>query len=146
MATGKIKMTNILCGVISLLMLGVDYLVLLLTHSYAMTFLVGVIQPFSSTIIYLYYCKKYMATFSVRTFIMHTYLPLSMIALFTYYVCSYVSGAIDGELLSLCVVFATSTLLISVSSLAFVVDSQTRMRLWNFAKRKLGRGGVTYKN
>lgn len=146
MASGKIKMTNILCGVISLLMLGIDYLVLLLTHSYTMAFLVGLIQPFSSTLIYLYYCKKYMVAFSVRTFIMHTYLPLSMIALFTYYVCRYLSGSIHSELLSLCVVFATSTLIISVSSLAFVVDSQTRVRLWHFAKRKLGIGGVTYTN
>ena len=139
-------MTNILCGVISLLMLAIDYLVLLLTHSYAMAFLVGLIQPFSSTIIYLYYCKKYMSAFSVRIFIMRTYLPLSMIALCTYYVCSYLSGIIRSEFFSLCVVIVTSTLLISGSSLAFVVDSQTRMRLWHFAKRKLGIGGVTYTN
>ena len=48
-ASGKIKMTNILCGVISILMLGIDYLVLLWTHSYVMAFLGGLIQPFSST-------------------------------------------------------------------------------------------------
>lgn len=144
MASGKIRMTNILCGIISLLTLGIDYLVLLFTHSYAMAFLVGLIQPISSTIIYLYYCKKYMEAFSVRTFIIRTYLPLSMIALFTFYVCSYLSGVIHSEFLGLFVVIATSTLLITVSSLAFVVDGQARMRMWNFAKRKLGISGVTY--
>lgn len=145
-ASGKIKMTNILCGVISILMLGIDYLVLLWTHSYVMAFLVGLIQPFSSTIIYLYYCKKYMVSFRVRAFIMRIYLPLALIAVFTYYVCSYLSGLINNELLGLCVVFATSTLLISVSSLTFVIDTHVRLKMWHFAKRKLGIGGVTNTN
>lgn len=77
---------------------------------------------------------------------MRIYLPLALIAVFTYYVCSYLSGLINNELLGLCVVFATSTLLISVSSLTFVIDTHVRLKMWHFAKRKLGIGGVTNTN
>lgn len=138
MASGRIKGMNVWCGSINILMLGIDYVVFVLTHSYTIVFWVGLLHPFSSTILYLYYCEQYMPVFHIRDFILRTYMPLFVIAVITYYVCREISKGIQNELVGFSAVVFVSTLLISIASFAFVIDKYMRIRFLAFAKRKLG--------
>ena len=125
-ATGNINKLNIFCGIQYLLSVVITYFIVFWTHSYLCAFIFNLSVPLISCVIYLYVLKHEMSSFSIYDYVVHTILAVTLLGGITMGGAWFVNGLFQSDIWALIAVSLTSTILITILSLCFIIDNNSR--------------------
>lgn len=136
-ASGRIRNMNIALSILYIGSVVVTYLILLFTHSYIISFAVGILSAPSSTLIYVVVLKRLVPEFTVGTFFRKTYFPMATVAVVSLALAWLVTQAGMSPLLSFVTVLVVCSSFVCLSVFYWVLDAHAREIFLNFVKSKL---------
>ena len=135
-ASGKIRNINIFFSTLYLIALLISYVVLKLTHSFVIMYIVGSLSSMISVFVYLITLKKYMPSFESRRFLKETYLPLMIIYGLSCAMSYAISLMSVPSLVKLLVITMASASFVVLSSFYLVMDKNMRYATIGLLKSK----------
>ena len=136
-ASGEIKYLNITLSSLYVIVLLGTWTVMKLTHSYVWAYIVGLVCCPLSTIVYLVILKRLIPSFSVRAFIIKTYLPLFITALANYSLAYFISGLVNKPLVSFLLITIICTIFVVAVAYFFIFDKNVREQVKIFVNSKV---------
>ncbi|WP_455062208.1 polysaccharide biosynthesis protein [Prevotella fusca] len=125
-ATGNIKKANIFCSLEYLLSVAITYLIVFWTHSYVYAFMFNLITSLIACGIFLWVLKHEIECFSVYDYVVHTVFAVTLLGGITFGVVSFIDSSFQSDIWSLVIITLISTILITMLSFYFVLDSSSR--------------------
>ena len=136
-ASGRIRNMNIALSVLYVGALVLTYVILKLTHSYILSYSIGILSAPVSTAIYVVILKKLVTGFRVGLFFMKTYIPMAIIAVASLALAWFLSHLGLNQLISFLLVAVVCTLFVCFSVYTWVLDAHSKAVFKNFIKSKL---------
>ena len=136
-ASGRIRNMNIALSVLYILSLFITYVILKLTHSYILSYSIGILSAPASTIIYVVILKKLVPEFRVGEFFLKTYIPMALVAILSLMLAWMLSTLGLNQLISFLLVAIVCTSFVCFSVYTWVLDAHSKHIFMNFVKSKL---------
>ena len=136
-ASGRIRNMNIALSILYILSLFITYVILKLTHSYLLSYSIGILSAPASTIIYVVILKKLVPEFRVGEFFLKTYIPMALVAILSLMLAWMLSNIGLNQLLSFLLVAIVCTYFVCFSVYTWVLDAHSKRIFVNFVKSKL---------
>ena len=138
-ATGKIKSINIILSIFYIIFLMGMYLIMKITHSYILSYILDWACSPIATIICLFLLKRIMPEFSARMFLKKTYLPMICVFSTSLAIAFTLSKCFTNPLLSLLSIIVICESFVLAASYLFVLDKETKCTIKSFIKSKVRR-------
>ena len=136
-ASGRIRNMNIALSILYILSLFITYVILKLTHSYLLSYSIGILSAPASTIIYVVILKKLVPEFRVGEFFLKTYIPMALVAILSLMLAWLLSNIGLNQLISFLLVAIVCTSFVCFSVYTWVLDAHSKQIFMNFVKSKL---------
>lgn len=136
-ASGRIRNMNIALSVLYIFSLFITYVILKLTHSYLLSYSIGILSAPASTIIYVVILKKLVPEFRVGVFFLKTYIPMAVVAVSSLLLAWLLSNVGLNQLLSFLIVAVACTSFVCFTVYFWVLDAHARKIFMNFVNSKL---------
>lgn len=136
-ASGRIRNMNIALSILYIFSLFITYVILKLTHSYLLSYSIGILSAPASTIIYVVILKKLVPEFRVGVFFLKTYIPMTVVAVSSLLLAWLLSNVGLNQLLSFLLVAVACTSFVCFSVYFCVLDAHAREIFMNFVSSKL---------
>ena len=136
-ASGRIRNMNIALSILYIGSVVVTYFILLFTHSYVISFAVGILSAPASTLIYVVVLKRLVPEFTVGAFFRKTYFPMAMVAVVSLGLAWLIAQADMPPLLSFIAALVVCSSFVCLSVFFWVLDAHAREIFLNFVKSKL---------
>lgn len=136
-ASGRIRNMNIAVSVLYIGSLVLTYVILKLTHSYILSYSIGILSAPASTVIYVIILKKLVPEFRVGEFFFRAYIPMALVAIVSLMLAWLLSNLGFNQLISFLLVAIICTSFVCFSVYTWVLDAHSKKIFMNFVKSKL---------
>ena len=131
-ATGRVRNVNLVLGILYIVALILFYVILKLTASYILTYIMNLLVLPISTIIYVIILKKILLEFDVKAFVVYTLSPLILLASGSFFLAWFVTLFMENMWLKIFVTFLICTLFICSMSYLFLLDVNAKSFCRNY--------------
>lgn len=125
-ASGYIRNVNIVNGILFIFRLPIAYFLLLWFHSYTLVLIVCLYIPIASSIVYLIILYQYMPMFSIKRFVLKTYIPITLIGSFSLLIGYAITKHATNYLVQFGSVFFVPTCFVIVASYLFILNEREK--------------------
>ncbi len=136
-ASGRIRNMNIAVSILYIGSLVLTYVILKLTHSYILSYSIGILSAPASTAIYVIILKKLVPEFRVGLFFLKAYIPMALVAVASLVLAWFLSHLGFNQLVSFLLVAVICTSFVCFSVYTWVLDAYSKKIFMNFVKSKL---------
>lgn len=136
-ASGRIRNMNIAVSILYFGSLVLTYVILKLTHSYILSYSIGILSAPASTVIYVIILKKLVPEFRVGEFFFRAYIPMALVAIVSLMLAWLLSNLGFNQLISFILVSVVCTSFVCFSVYTWVLDTHSKKILMDFVKSKL---------
>ncbi len=136
-ASGRIRNMNIAVSVLYIGSLVLTYVILKLTHSYILSYSIGILSAPASTVIYVIILKKLVPEFRVGEFFFRVYIPMALVAIVSLMLAWLLSNLGFNQLISFLLVAVICTFFVCFSVYTWVLDAHSKKIFMTIVRSKL---------
>lgn len=136
-ASGRIRNMNIAVSILYIGSLALTYVILKLSHSYILSYSIGILSAPASTVIYVIILKKLVSEFRVGAFFLKAYIPMALVAIVSLLLAWFLSNLGFNQLVSFLLVAVICTSFVCFSVYTWVLDAHSKKIFMNFVRSKL---------